>query len=229
MLISLEELSTYKSRHPVPLRCENCNITFYKPKNDILTSLKGNSQFALRFCSLKCSYEKRTKENHIEIACENCKKLVIKQKSWLKKNKYNFCSRSCSATYQNTHSTLRNIRKSKAETYLSELIRRDFEHLEVRENVRDILPSGFELDLYLPLLNLAIELNGPLHFFPIHGQSKLDSTRDKDIKKQVEAQTIGCNLIVLDISHFKYLKETKTFLDYEYKERLKPILEMIGK
>jgi len=90
------------------------------------------------------------------------------------------------------------LRKSKAETYLAKLIRADFKQLLVEENVRSVLPSGLELDLYVPALRLAIELNGPLHFFPIFGKAKLQSIKDKDIKKEVETQSIGCNLITVD-------------------------------
>jgi hypothetical protein len=227
ILVPVKELSTYRARAPVPLECENCGITFYKPKCDVLTSLKGNPQFALRFCSLKCHHAKRVKDTHIEVACEQCGKLVIKQTSWLKKNKHNFCSRSCSAKFQNAHKTLGKSRKSKAETYLGDLIRADFKQLLVEENVRGMLPSGLELDLYVPALKLAIELNGPLHFFPIYGKSKLQSIKDKDIQKAVEAQSIGCNLIIIDISRIKYWPETQAFLDEEYKNKIKPLIKMM--
>jgi hypothetical protein len=225
LLVTAEQLAEYKSRQPIPLECENCRRTFYKTKNNIQSALKGNPQFALRFCSQKCNYAHRTKENHVEVECAQCGQKVLKQKSWLKKNKHNFCSKSCSAKYQNAHKTLGKSRKSKAEIHLAELICKDFGLNSVRENVRDILPSGLELDLYLPSMNLAIELNGPMHFFPIHGQVKLEAIRDNDIRKQIEAQQIGCNLIVLDISQLKYWKETKAFLNNEYQERLKPILD----
>jgi len=66
-----------------------------------------------------------------------------------------------------------------------------------------------------------------LHFFPIHGQSKLDKIRDRDIRKQIEAQTIGCSLIVPDISHLKYWKETKAFINREYGKKIKLLIESL--
>ena len=110
---------------------------------------------------------------------------------------------------------------------MAELIRADFKQLLVEENVRGVLPSGLELDLYVPAFKLAIELNGPLHFFPIFGKVKLQSIQDKDIKKEVEAQFIGCNLITIDISRIKYWRETQAFLDDEYKNSIKPLIKMI--
>lgn len=151
----------------------------------------------------------------------------LKQISWIKKNKHNFCSKSCSAKFQNAHKALGKSRKSKAETYLADLIRSDFKQLLVEGNLRGILPSGLELDLCDPALKLAIEINGPLHFFPIYGQAKLQSIRDKDIQKEVEAQSIGCNLITVDISRIKYWRETQALLDEEYKNKIKPLIKMI--
>lgn len=78
----------------------------------------------------------------------------------------------------------------------------------------------------MPEFRLAIELNGPLHFFPIYGQAKLQSIQDKDVKKEIEAQSIGCNLMTVDISCIKYWRETQTFLDEEYESKIKPLLKM---
>ncbi len=227
LLVPVEALKKYRARSPIPLECENCGVVFHKPKCDVLTSLKGNPQFALRFCSLKCHHAKRVKDAHTEVACDQCGKMVVKQKSWLKDNRHNFCSRSCNAKFQNAHKTLGGSRKSKAETYLAELIRADFKQFPVEENSRGVLPSGLELDIYVPALKLGIELNGPLHFFPIHGTAKLQSIRDKDIRKEVEAHSIGCKLIAIDISRLKYWRETQAFIDERYKDTIKPLIKRI--
>lgn len=225
LLVPVDSISAYKSNHLLPLECEHCHEIFYKRKGDVSMSLKGHPDFALRFCSLKCHHLKRVKDTHTEVSCKQCGKIVMKQISWIKKNKHNFCSRSCNARFQNLNKTLGSSRKSKAETYLAELIRADFKRLKVEENIRGVLPSGLELDLYLPVLKLAIELNGPLHFFPIFGLNKLLSIQDKDAKKQAEAQIVGCNLIVLNTSNYKYWPETKRFLDNEYKRKIKPVIK----
>jgi hypothetical protein len=224
LLVPINAISSYKSQELLPLECEHCHKIFHKRKGDVTMSMKGHPDFALRFCSLKCHHLKRVKDTHVEVACEQCGECVLKQISWIKKNKHNFCSRSCSARFQNAHKTLGSSRKSKAETYLAGLIRTDFKEIKVEENTRDVLPSGLELDIYLPALNLAIELNGPLHFFPIFGLNKLLSIQDKDIRKQVEAHTVGCQLIVLNTSHYKYWPETMRFLDEEYNQTIKAFI-----
>jgi hypothetical protein len=107
------------------------------------------------------------------------------------------------------------------------LIRADFRKLIVEENVRSILPSGLELDIYIPALRLAIELNGPLHYFPIHGEAKLKEIRDRDIRKQFETEAKGCKLIIVDTSLIKYRQETRLFLDSQYKGRIEPLIRRL--
>ena len=227
MLISFQELSLQKAKALVPLECENCLKIFYKGKDNVLTSIKGNPNFALRFCSLKCHYAFQKTQNWIDIQCSECGKTVSKQKSKIKKNKFSFCSKSCSATFQNKNKTLGASRKSKAETYLVKLIREDFSNLEIRENVRDVLPSNLEIDIYIPIINLAIEVNGLLHYFPVFGKEKLEDIKNKDRQKEIDSIKVGCHLLVINTSQIKYWKETKLYLDNEYKKVIKPRIESL--
>lgn len=158
--------------------------------------------------------------------CEECKIEILKQKSKITKNKYNFCSKSCSAKFQNKNKTLGKLNKSKAEGYLSNLIRNDFENLSVKENVRDILPSSLEIDIYIPQIHFAIEINGPLHFLPIYGIEKLSKIQNKDAQKKREAAEAKCKLLIINISRIKYWKETKEYLDNEYYQKIKPLIEI---
>lgn len=60
-----------------------------------------------------------------------------------------------------------------------------------------------ELDFYFPDLNLAIELNGILHFEPIYGHNKLDQIQSNDNKKAFLCNQNQINLAVLDTSMHK--------------------------
>lgn len=59
---------------------------------------------------------------------------------------------------------------------------------------------GLELDIYIPHLLLAFEVNGIFHYKAIYGQTKLDKTINHDLEKQRLCKEQLINLIVLDIS-----------------------------
>jgi hypothetical protein len=111
-----------------------------------------------------------------------------------------------------------------AEHHLVGLISADFPQTEIRSNVRDLLPSGLEVDILLPSLKLAIELNGPLHFLPIYGQQKLSLIQGRDYKKQQELQEMGYSLILIDVSQKTYRKKLLEMLDTLYASDIKPII-----
>jgi len=107
---------------------------------------------------------------------------------------------------------------------LSGLIRRDFPSLKMIQNDRALLPSGLEIDIVIPHLKLAIELNGPVHYFPLFGDEKLSKIRSADILKQVEIQAAGYSLLVIDISAYGYFKKAKAMLSEYYVTHIQPLL-----
>ena len=224
LLISNDELSSLRARETVHLECENCKTTFCKPKNNVLSAIKGHPDFALKFCSRKCHYQNQVIRNWVDINCAECGKNVKKQKSKIRNNTFSFCSKSCSTTFQNKNKTSGGLRRSKAEIHLIELIRKDFENLKISENERSVLPSNLELDIYIASIQLAIEINGILHYFPIYGSEKLESIKSKDAQKILDAGKMNCKLIIVNISHLKYWKETKEFLNEEYIQKIKPLI-----
>jgi hypothetical protein len=126
----------------------------------------------------------------------------------------------------NRHKKFGATRRSKAEDYLCKLVRRDFPHLVLVQNDRSLLPSGLEIDIFIPALKLAIELNGPIHYYPLFGESKLRKIQAADVQKQLEIQSAGCDLIVVDISAYGYFKKAKAMLEEYYSSQMKPLLEM---
>lgn len=103
------------------------------------------------------------------VPCKNCKKLFQKAQSQINQTKNNFCSSSCAATYNNTHKTT-GTRRSKLEVWLETKLPEIYLNQEFHFNGKDTINS--ELDIYLPKLSLAFELNGIYHYEPIHGPKK---------------------------------------------------------
>ena len=94
----------------------------------------------------------------------------------------------------------------------------------INKNVRSILPSGLELDIYIPNIKLAIELNDPVHYIPMYGEKMLKKTKNKDIIKQIECRQLGISLLIIDISQQTYFKTCKRFLDEYYESHIKKYL-----
>jgi len=164
---------------------------------------------------------------YITAKCHECGTEIVKRRSETKKAKHGmlFCSKSCRMRYYNVHILKRTSnQRSHAEDYLIDLIKKDFPFLNVLPNDRAFLPSGLEIDIYIPDAKLAIELNGPVHYLPIYGENRLEKVQLKDSKKFLEIHDKGLSLMVLDISRLNSKKQQHLFLDKYYEENIKSLL-----
>lgn len=203
------------------MQCLHCNETFLLEKYRVARAVERGTG---KYCSQTCArHSRRTSQ---EVLCANCKITFRKHGVELKRTSAHFCSRSCSAQYNNKRKRFGATRRSKAEDYLCKLVRRDFPDLTLVQNDRSLLPSGLEIDIFIPSRKLAIELNGPIHYYPLFGESKLKKIQAADVQKQLELQSAGCNLLVVDISACGYFKKAKAMLEEYYASRMKPLLEM---
>lgn len=100
ILYDKQQFNSAKSKDKLPLECEKCGKTFFKPKNDIKRVLNGTGQkhgVVCKYCSRKCGHESRKKT--INKKCKQCKKAIKRTPSELKKINNSFCSQSCAGTY----------------------------------------------------------------------------------------------------------------------------------
>jgi hypothetical protein len=217
-LFTEEEFKKAKSRQLLPCKCEYCGERFYKAKHELQYCIKNSNQTIC--CSNKCSHKIIKTRSNITVKCEECGKEFERSRTWFNKSKHNFCSKSCAAKYRNVHKTT-GCRRSKLEIYLETKLTEIFPDLEILYNDRKTLPSGLELDIYVPSLKLAFELNGPFHYIPVFGQEKLNKTQNNDYIKLKECQDLGINICVIDVSKDvkfteksseKYLEIIKSFI-----------------
>lgn len=136
----------------------------------------------------------------VECKCTNCSISFLKNYSQYKKSNNHFCSRSCAATYNNKNKSTGN-RRSKLEIYLEEQLNILYPDLEIHYNRKDTIQS--ELDIYIPSLKLAFELNGIFHFEPIYGEAKLEQIQTNDTNKFQKCQQHGISLCIIDTSSQK--------------------------
>lgn len=135
-----------------------------------------------------------------------------------------FCSHRCSALFNKSHLNF-SVTRNKAEIYLEFLIRNKFPNLTIDTNNRQLLNTKYEIDILLPTVKLAIELNGPIHYIPYHGDQILKHIQNKDLQKSVELQKLQYTFLVLDISKYQNFKKTVPFLDNMFTEQIIPYVE----
>lgn len=202
-LIDISNLNSIKEK-TITLICKYCNIEFCKEKKKVKFALKSKNKKCI-YCSLECYNKSRIKT--IQCFCINCSKEIIVTSVSRKrsKNGNNFCSRSCAATYNNTHKTKGN-RRSKLENWLESKLILLYPMLDIKFNDKKIINS--ELDIYIPSLNIAFELNGIFHYEPIYGSDKLSDIKNNDSRKFQACLEQGIELVIIDTSSQKYFKDT---------------------
>lgn len=214
--ITKEEFNKITSHQKVRIKCDFCGEESLKRKNvlyrksfknaDIDQILKDN-----RFCNYQCLGRHNSSTGTRKVKCTQCTKIFIRANSQAtdkrKKNKENnFCSHTCAATYNNTHK-VKGTRVSKLEVYLAKNLILLYPDLEFHFNKKDSINS--ELDIYIPILKLAFELNGIFHYEPIYGEEKLKSIQNNDERKVLACAEKGISLCIIDSTSLKYFKEEK--------------------
>lgn len=206
----IDYVGSLKPGELIFLQCPKCNISFTRTKNIIQSKFGPYNNEKIIYCSHKCACAANITKQKVN--CSWCGIIFEKLPNQIKKSSNHFCSRSCAAKYNNTHKTKGN-RRSKLEQWLEIQLLNLFPNLEIKFNYKDIINS--ELDIYIPLLKLAFELNGIFHYEPIYGQEKLASIKNNDERKFQACLEQNIELVLIDTSSQKYFKEStsKKFLD----------------
>ena len=191
-----------KSNYTIPsidYKCKQCNVIFKIAKVQLQT-IRGKNQN--HYCSRVCQNNSQIKS--LNVICKQCNKPFIKKACQIRKSKNNFCNKSCSATYNNAHKT-HGTRRSKLEIYLEEVLTKKYSNLIILYNNKTIINS--ELDVYIPGLSLAFELNGIFHYEPIYGDKKLKQIQNNDSRKFQACLEKNIELCIIDTSSLKYFKK----------------------
>lgn len=191
--------------------CVYCGEKFWRHNRNNLkikvkSSKKKGKAIKNEFCSLECSAKHKTTKKIV--TCSWCNKKFKKKLGEIAKSKsgLSFCDKSCSASFNNTRK--RKSKRSKCEIMLFELIERKYKDLKLIPNDKEML-SGFEVDIAIPSLNLAIEWNGIVHYKPIYGDDKFSKIQKIDFKKQQIAEEKKIRFIVVPdlVSTEAYVRE----------------------
>lgn len=209
-LFTAQEFDNANSNDLLSCKCSICNKVFQKQKRAIVKVLDNKDNNTGKYCSRKCIGNSQM--NKHKVVCKNCNTEFEKTPSQVKKFPNHFCSRSCAVTYNNTHKTT-GTRRSKLEVWLEEQLVILYPTFSFDFNKKEAI--NYELDIYIPSLKLAFELNGIFHYEPIYGQNKLDQIQNNDQRKFAACAEKGISLCIIDTSMFKHFKPLKAqkFLD----------------
>lgn len=195
----------------IEFKCINCNTDFLQSSRDASSYITKNKN---HYCSKICSKIYKHKTKTVSLPCGTCNQITVKNLNEFKKSKCGkiFCSKSCSASYHNTHKTT-SIRRSKLEVWLESQLLLDFTDINILFNNNTI---GSELDIYLPDLKLAFEINGIFHYKPIFGTNKFLAIQKNDRKKLDICHLQSIELHVLDVSNMIAFspKKSKEIFDF---------------
>jgi hypothetical protein len=204
-LFSQEELSNSKFNEFLKVKCDVCGQVFQQRKRSIIERIKRKSDHCA--CSKKCISKIGLLSNNLSpstvVNCKTCNVAVLRIPSQIKKYANHFCSRSCSATYSNTHKS-KGTRRSKLEKWLEVQLHLLYPNLDIWYSNKSAINS--ELDIYIPFLNLAFELNGIFHYEPIFGDVKLNQIKNNDSRKFQACLERNIELCIIDTSQHKYVK-----------------------
>ena len=211
-LFTKKQLEQARSKELLPLLCKYCKKVFYRTKHRIQDAIKPNRADRLLCCNQFCSTRYRTRHHRVKHKCFNCGKALERVLSQSKQSVNHFCCHSCSAIYNNTHKT-KGIRRSKLECWLEKQLGAIFPSLDIHYNMKDAINS--ELDIYIPSLKLAFELNGIFHYEAIYGTEKLSKIQNNDSRKFQACIEHGIELCIIDTSQHTHVtpKTSQKFLD----------------
>lgn len=182
------------------VKCFQCGTEITKCQSKI-----RNTQHL--FCSLKCFYTYNNKQQIVK--CAQCGKEVHRSLNHIKNNTNTFCSKSCRGIYMAAHKTY-GYRRSKLELWVETQLQLLYPNLKILYNNRDAIK--YELDVYIPELHLAFEINGIFHYEPIYGTESLSKIQANDIKKFKLCAENNIGLCVINTHRRNYEKHNMEYL-----------------
>jgi very-short-patch-repair endonuclease len=110
---------------------------------------------------------------------------------------------------------------SKLEKFLLQRLLKDGHKVEFHKE-QSLLTTKLQIDLFIPSINTAIEVDGPSHFLPVWGEDALAKNISYDNKKQ--GLILGKGLALIRIKQTKDYSKTRSELIYQ---QLKNIIDKI--
>lgn len=178
----------------VEINCMWCGVLFSKKRSLFL--YRNN-----HFCSRVCSSKFQDKRN--DVICIVCGREFRKSNYKSKNKPRHCCSLDCVKVLNNNFKDWGSNR-SRLEVDIEGHLGVIFSDFDIRFNKTDI---GYELDIFIPDLKLAIEINGIHHYEDIFKNNRFFRTQQIDKEKIVRCNELDIKLFVINVSRDGQNKE----------------------
>jgi len=101
---------------------------------------------------------------------------------------------------------------SKLEKFLLQQLIKDGYRPEFHKE-QSLVNTKLQIDIFLPTMNVAIEVDGPSHFLPVWGEDSLDKNRKYDNKKT--GLILGKGLVLIRVQQLKDYSKSRALIFYE--------------
>lgn len=153
--------------------------------------------------------------------CRQCK-ISFKTYKWRKTQ--TFCSKSCATRYRNSHKT-KGSSVSRLQLYIHKRLYEQFPCIKFVFN-QVFTSIQRQLDIYIPKLNTAIQINGAFHYKSIFGDDALFEIQNRDKEKAIKCKQIGLNLFIINSSKMKDITKDKINAQ-SYFQQVKSIIDSL--
>jgi hypothetical protein len=191
--------NTYRASKITRPKCNFCN----KIVNRRLSHC-GKLVYCDKFCDIEA------KKKRCQLICQICG--ITYERLESKKNS-KYCSRKCMGVgIKKSYVKRKPQYRSYGECAIVCLLRKNYPNIKIETSNREQL-NGYEIDIWLPELNVGIEYNGPHHFKPVYGESIFNKTIESDKKKMEIA--IEKNIKLVYIIQLKSISKSSKTILYE--------------
>lgn len=191
--------NTYRASKITRPKCNFCN----KIVNRRLSHC-GKLVYCNKFCEIE------DKKKRCQLICQICG-ITYEQPESRKNSKY--CSRKCMGVgIKKSYVKRKPQYRSYGECAIVCLLRKNYPNIKIETSNREQL-NGYEIDIWLPELNVGIEYNGPHHFKPVYGENIFNKTIESDKKKMEIA--IEKNIKLVYIIQLKSISKSSKTILYE--------------
>lgn len=173
------------------VKCYNCNKEMRIRKSSFIRNRKLGY-----FCSQNCLGQFRNKK--VNFNCFQCGLPCIQHNVVYSRSANHFCSMKCSSRYYSGKCLVENV----FEELIQSICDRDGNKIKYIRNDRTAI-KPLELDFYFPLINYAIEINGPSHYIPIFGEKSLKKQQKRDRRKIDMCSKINIDLVTISVLDVK--------------------------